>query len=79
MNGKGSFNINSEVKKTVKDVEGRKIEEFEAKDVYHTSSETKFLTGYNGTTTEARFNNKGVCKLWTNWGAYVTNFFPVQF
>ena len=71
MNAKGSFNIDTKYASEPNVVNGRKVTEYETKDSYITSSEVKFLTALNGTSTEARFNNKGVCKLWTNWGVHV--------
>ena len=42
-------------------------------DSYATFSEVKINTAYCETSTEARFNSKGVTKLWTNWGVHVNN------
>jgi len=70
VNAKGSLSVKTQPGKEIETVEGRRLEVTEKVDTYPTSSEVKILTGYHETSTEARFNSKGITKVWTNWGTH---------
>jgi len=70
VNAKGSINIKSTEVKKKETVDGKEVETVTKVDTYPTSHEVKLLTRYADTTTEARFNNKGFVKLYTNWGVH---------